>query len=125
MTIKISAAHRDALYEQLLDRLSGIGDLWSVIEREDFDTATRLGRDFSDDLRLIVDDLGWGEGPGRSVELSAPPQVLERIFSRLRDTAAALQKSEESEQAALRDREERNQLVIEACETVLGRLEDE
>jgi hypothetical protein len=125
MAVRISAAHRDALYEDLLDQLSGIGDLWTVIEREDFDTATRLGRDFSDDLRLILTDLGWGDGPGRSVELTVPPEVLERVFSRLRDTAASVRASEEPEWAAARDREERNRLVAEVCETVLENLKDE
>jgi hypothetical protein len=124
MAIRISAAHRDALYEDLLDQFSGIGDLWTVIEREDFDTATRLGRNFSDNLRLILADLGWGDGPGRSVELTAPPEVLERVFSRLRDTAASVRASEEPEWAAARDREERNRLVAEVCATVLENLED-
>lgn len=125
MTIRISAAHRDALYGQLLDRLSGIGDIWIAASQEDFDAASRLGREYSDVLRLILDGLGWGDGPGPSVELTAPSQVLERTFGRLRDTATILQESEECERAALRDREERNRLVIEVCETVLGRLEDE
>jgi hypothetical protein len=125
MTIKISAAHRDALYEQLLDRLSGIGDVWAAINNEDFETATRLGWEYSDDLRLILEDLGWGAGPGRSVGLSAPPDLLRRVFSRLREITATQRAFEAPEWAAARDREERNRLVAEACKSVLEGLGDE
>jgi hypothetical protein len=124
-TIKISAAHRDALYDQILDRLSGIGDVWLAVSAKDYEAATRLGREYSDDLRLLLDDLGWGDGPGRSIALSAPPDVLRRVFSRLRETAASQRLSEEPAWAEVREFEDRNRLVTEACETVLGELDAE
>lgn len=123
--IKISAAHRDALYDQILDRLSGIGDVWLAVFAEDYEAATQLGREYSDDLRLLLDDLGWGKGQGRSIELTAPPDVLRRVFDRLRATAASQQLSEESELAEFSAFVERNQLVAEACETVLAGLDDD
>lgn len=122
MTLRISAAHRDALYEQILDRLSGIGDVWLKVSSGDFEAATKLGEEYADDLRLILDDLGWGEGPGRSIELSAPPDVLRRVFNRLLATAAGQRLSEEPEWAETREQEERIRLVTEACETVLADL---
>jgi len=121
--IRISAAHRDALYEQILDRLSGVGDLWMTIENEDFESATRLGWELSDYLRLILEDLGWGEGEGRSIELNSPQDVLRRAFDSLRETAADQRASETAEWTATRQREERNRLVAEACETVLSGLD--
>ena len=121
--IRISAAHRDALYEQIFDRLSGIGDVWLAAQAEDFDTATRLGQEFSDDLRLILDDLGWGDGPGRSIELTTPPAVLRRVVSRVQATALGQRANEEPEWARARDLEEHNRLVVEACQTVLAGLE--
>ncbi|MEZ5078130.1 MAG: hypothetical protein R2725_11890 [Solirubrobacterales bacterium] len=122
MTIRISAAHRDALYEDILDRLSGIGDVWRAVQDEDYERATNLGWEFSDGLRLLLEDLGWGDGPGRSIELSAPPDVLRRIFGRLQEAAAGQRDAEESEWRDAREREERNRLVAEACETVLAGL---
>ena len=122
-TIEISAAHRDALYDQILIRLSGIGDVWLAVLAEDFDTASRLGREYSDDLRLLGDDLGWGEGHARSIELTAPPDVLRRVFRRLRETAASQRQSEEPEWAEIRELQHRNLLVTEACETVLAGLD--
>lgn len=124
-TIRISAAHRDALYEQIFDRLSGIGDVWLAAEAEDFDTAGRLGQEFSDDLRLVLNDLGWGGGPGRTIDLTTPPDVLRRVIGRVQASALGQRKSEEPEWARARDREEHNRLVIEACETVLAGLEAE
>jgi hypothetical protein len=123
--IRLSAAHRDALYEQILDRLSGIGDVWLAASVEDFDTAGRLGRGYSDDLRLILNDLGWGGGLGRTIELTTPPEVLRRVISRLQDSAAGQREGEEAEWARTREMEERHRLVAEACQTVLAGLEDE
>ena len=125
MTIRLSVAHRDALYEHILNRLSGINDLWKAVEARDYERATRFGWEYSDFLRLILDDLDWGDGPGRSVELSAPPDVLGRVFSVLRDLAVGLQASEAADLAQLREHEERNNLVIEACDSVLADLRDE
>jgi hypothetical protein len=121
--IRISAAHRDALYDQILDRLSGIGDVWLAVAAEEYETATRLGREYSDDLRLLLDDLGWGDGLGRGIELTAPPDVLRRVFDRLGAAAAGQRLSEETELAEFRAFAERNQLVAEACEMVLAGLD--
>ncbi len=121
--IRISAAHRDALYEQIFDRLSGIGDVWLAAEAGDFDRVGRLGQEFSDDLRLVLTDLGWGAGHGRTIELKTPPEVLLRIVGRLHTNAAGQQKSEEPEWARARDQEEHNRLVFEACETVMQGLD--
>jgi hypothetical protein len=123
MTIKISAAHRDAIYEYLLEHLSGIGDLWMVIQGKRYDRAAKLGQEFSDDIRLILDDLGWGEGPGRSIDLTAPADVLARVFGRLREQAAGDRESHSAEWAEARDLEERTRLVSEVCDTVLADLD--
>lgn len=43
MSLSITAAQRDALYDQILDRLSGIGDIALAIERENYAAAERVG----------------------------------------------------------------------------------
>lgn len=53
----ITAAQRDALYDQILDRLSGIGDIWMAASNEQFETADRLGREYRDESRPLLDDL--------------------------------------------------------------------
>jgi hypothetical protein len=54
MNVRITAAERDALYEQIAVRLSGIDDVWMAVEAEDYPKAERVAREFSDDLRLIL-----------------------------------------------------------------------
>lgn len=40
MSVKITAAERDALFEQIHARLSGIDEVWVAVEAEDW-AATR------------------------------------------------------------------------------------
>jgi hypothetical protein len=123
MSIAITAAQRDALYDQLLDRLSGIGDIEVAIEAENYDDAERIGREYSDDLRLLLDDLGIGEGDGEPVELTTPPEVLRRILPRLRERATSYTTGLEREMSEVFELRDRNSLVAEACEAVLGALD--
>lgn len=122
MSHTITAAQRDALYDQILDRLSGIGDIELAIQAEDYGAAERIGREYSDDLRLLLDDLGVGAGDGEPVELTAPPELLRRALPRLREIAMNHTASLEPEWAEARHLRERNRLVSEACDAVLANL---
>jgi len=119
--ITLSAEHRDALYDLILIRLSGLGDLWPIIEREDFREADRLGREVCDVLRLVLDDLGWGD-QGDVVTLSLPPDELTRIFGRLREHAERAHRTREQELAEEQDVLEHAQLAVAACDQVLEAL---
>lgn len=123
MRLTITAAQRNALYDQILDRLSGIGDIELAIQAKNYDDAERIGRDYSDDLRLLLDDLGIGDGDGEPVELTTSPDVLRRVLSRLRERAEKHSASLEPEWNEARDIKERNRLVSEACEAVLADLD--
>jgi hypothetical protein len=123
MSIRISAAQRDALYDQILDRLSGIGDIEVAIRSQNYDAAERLGREYSDDLRLLLDDLGVGDGHGEPVALTAPPEVLRRVLPRLRELAERHTAGLEPELVEAHEVRERNRLVSEVCEAVLADLD--
>lgn len=124
MTVTITGAQRDALYDQILDRLSGIDDIWTAASKADFETADRLGREYSDELRLVLDDLGWGEGAGaETIELTTAPDVLRRLFGHMRDGAAGERARRQAGWTEARQLEERNRLVGEACEAVLAALD--
>jgi hypothetical protein len=123
MSLTITASQRDALYDQILDRLSGIGDIEVAIQAENCDAAERIGREYSDDLRLLLDDLGIGEGDGKPVELTALPEVLRRVLPRLRQLALNHSASLEPEMVEVQEVSERNRLVSEACESVLFQLD--
>jgi hypothetical protein len=123
MNLTITTEQRDALYDQILDRLSGVGDIWLAICAENYDAVERLARAYSDDLWLVTDDLGWGDGPGGTVELSTPPDVLRRALSRLRDAAVSHDASQQELRAEVRESERRDHLVVEACRRVLTDLD--
>lgn len=122
MSVRISAAERDALYEQIVVRLSGIDEVWIAVEAGDFARADQVGREFSDDLRLVLDDLGWGEGGGEALDLVTPPEVLRRVCTRMRARAEAQRETEEAERAEVQAREERTQRLLDTCRRVLGEL---
>jgi hypothetical protein len=124
MSLTITAAQREALYDQILDRLSGIGDIALAIQAEKYADAERIGREYCDDLRFLLDDLGIGEGDGEPVELSAPAEVLRRILPRLRERADNYTAGLEPEWVEVSEMMERNRLVSEACEAVLAGLQD-
>lgn len=118
---KINAEQRNALYDSVVTHLSGIEDLYLAIESEDFERADRLGREFSDDLLLILDGLGWGK-TGTDVELATQPVTLRRVLQRVRTVAEAedLDEARWREQAACFQR--RNRLVRETCTRVLAEI---
>jgi hypothetical protein len=122
MSVRITAAERDALYEQIYVRLSGIDEVWMAAEANDYARAERVAQEFSDDLRLILDDLGWGEGSGKPLELTTPPDVLRRICTRMRCRAEAQRELEAEEWAERQPREERAERALETCRRVLGEL---
>jgi len=122
VSVRITAAERDALYEQIAVRLSGIDEVWMAVQAEDYARADRVGREFSDDLRLVLDDLGWGTGSGQPLELITPPDVLRRVCTRMQDTAEAQRRTEEEERARSQEHEEQTQRVLETCRRVLGEL---
>lgn len=123
MTLTLTSLQRDLLYDQLLDRLSGIGDVWLAIDAEDFERADRLGREFIEDLTLISDDLGWGEGNRDPVELTTPPEILRRALSRHSDLALKRDASEVLERRELTIAKEHNEAIVKACRDVMAELD--
>jgi hypothetical protein len=79
MSLTLTREQRDAIYEVALNHLTGIGDVWTAIEKRATTTpARRLGRTFAEDLRLL-DDLGWAENTGRqATDLTMRPGELSR-----------------------------------------------
>lgn len=116
---KISAAQRNAIYQQILDHMSNAGDLSLLVEQGDLSAARRLAREVSDDLQLVLDGLGWGETTsGGDVDLNLPAEQLRRTFSRLRERA--VEQSEASSQELGELEYERALIVIETCDQVLA-----
>lgn len=122
MSVQITAAERDALYDQVYVRLSGIDNLWFAVQGEEWEKAGRLAQEHTDDLRLVLEDLGWGESSGESVHLTTPPDVLHRVLTRMQAQAEAQEEAEEEERAESQRRGEQRQRLMQACRRVLAAL---
>jgi hypothetical protein len=125
MAVTNTGEQRDALYDRILDRLSGIEDILVAAGSEDFATADRLAREYSDELRLVYDDLGWGARAGSDVvELSAPTDLLRRLFGRFREAAASEREAQARAWEESHALDQRNRLIDQACSSVLDTLEN-
>jgi dihydrodipicolinate synthase/N-acetylneuraminate lyase len=108
MSLTITREQRDAIYEAVMNHLSGIADVWMAVEQRDFANAKRLGALFAEDLRLL-EDLGWSDRiDHEAVELTLPSDELTRTLTRLHADAAAavgeyLSRPKEDEALAQRD----------------------
>lgn len=129
-TVTISGAQRQAFYEMVTDHLSCAGDLRTLLRRENFAEAERLGIELAEDLRLM-EDLGWDKAfREQGVDLTMPPEDLVEVLTRLRSDAegglretAEERESREADQAARR----RYQLVLDISDGLLmmfSRCED-
>ena len=129
----ITAAQQDALRDQVLDRLSGVGDIELAVRSGDYSTAKRVGREYSDDLLLLLNDLELGRKDGdgddedqgkKPVSLTTPPEVLRRVLPRLQESAEGHSASYDPELSEIQEIRERDQLVSEACEAVMCSLKE-
>lgn len=123
-TATISGKQREAIYEFLVEQLSRLTDIPIAIKREEFATAGRLAREFSQDFRLL-EDLGWGTDGRLEVALTMPSEDLAEMVRRLRaDASGALSGSPEEREA--REAEEadrqRDQLVLDTASELLVEL---
>lgn len=123
-TATITGEQREAIYEFLIEQLSRLTDLPLAIKSEDFDTAKRLAREFSQYFRLL-DALGWGTDGRLEVGLTLPPEELVAALRRIYiDAEGALggsleeRKAREAEEACRR----RDQLVFDTASGLLAEL---
>lgn len=124
--IAITGAQRDALYQELLNDLSGFGDLRDLYEGEvpDLEACWRTGRRMADALRLIQDGgLGWGDvtsEAGDLVVLTLPADELRGILGR--QLHSIILHQELNRDDLERDEEQRVRLAREACESARDQM---
>ncbi|HET7445014.1 MAG TPA: hypothetical protein VFJ57_10185 [Solirubrobacterales bacterium] len=127
MAITITAKQRDALYEEILTRFSGIDVIYRAAQDGDLEKAQERGREYADLLLLVLNDLGWGDSTASSddIELTSAPNVLRRSLSYLLGSAADQLALEEREQARGRAEMSEVQLIVDTCIDVLKELDGE
>jgi len=81
MIVTITRAQRDALYEEMLSDLTGVGDIYLALNNRDDEAARRLWQRFEAELRLL-DQLGWSPvEPLDRFEIDLPQEVLVRALA--------------------------------------------
>lgn len=108
MAITIDADQRNALYDLLRLRISGLGDVSIAMEKGNYPAAARLGSWYAAELRLL-DDLGWAERSERtSFELTMSAAELRPLLIRLQETSTRsvefyIARPKQDEESALGD----------------------
>lgn len=89
LALTISAVQRNAIHDDVIHDLTGVGDIYIHLGRGDVGAAPRLRRHYEADLPLL-DDLGWAvEDPRAQFELTLPTPMLQRALIRLAAIGAA------------------------------------
>jgi hypothetical protein len=126
--IKINGEQRSALYSQVRNHLSALGDVFLAMECDrDSVTAERLGREFSQDFRLL-EDIGWAKEDDRDrIELTMHPGDLAPLLERLRMEAKGglADAIKEREEVAGEEIIDELESTMKACDAVLVYLESE
>lgn len=125
MMVTVTAKQRDALYVQVIERLSALDDVRIAAAAGDYETADRLAREFADELRLLSEGLGWGEGDGEAVVLRCPPDLLRRVFTRFGERAEQMRRFDAHQEAEVEALQKRNAILAETCRQGLAELGDE
>ncbi len=90
MAITINREQRDAVYQEIMLDLSGVGDIFHALNGDDYEKAREYRRRFEDDMRLL-DDLGWEpEQEADEFELTMPRADLARALRRLNASAGSM-----------------------------------
>lgn len=122
MSVSITREERDALYERTLIRLSGIDGVFQAAEEKDWEEAQKLGQEFADLLRLVCEDLGWGEGAAERLELKTPRDVLVRAVSILGSDAKHDREHHEAELRQAEEQASEARFLEQACERIVSEL---
>ena len=124
MAIVLTPDQRNALRDQIFDRLPGISDVWLYARSGKFDEARRLGGEFADDLQMLNDCLGWEEEEGsKELPLALPTELLKRVLIRHREIARQRDAGEDSERVELRENKEANEFLIDTCNRALAEID--
>jgi hypothetical protein len=120
--IALSREQRDAIHADVLNHLSGVGDVYLMIERGELADAQRLRREFEEDMRLL-DDLGWAEDDtAESFELTMPRDQLARAMRRLHDRNAEALRAYTQRDTTEEDIAAREAVACSAYGMVFGRV---
>jgi putative protein kinase ArgK-like GTPase of G3E family len=124
MTVTITRAQREALYQEMLTDLSGVGDIYITLNAGNGDGARRLWQRFDAELRLL-DQLGWDAAdPREQVAVDLRPGSLVRVLAHMQERAEHTVSEELADRDENRAIAQRAVEVLAACRSVLAQLAD-
>lgn len=122
MSIAITGRQRELFYEIVVSRLTAIDSVWHAVDEHDWEKAQELSREFSDLLRLVVDDLGWGEEREEALEFTVPPDVLQRAVEAVRREALVEDEEQRQNRLKVAELQIEREDTVEACDQILAQL---
>lgn len=123
----IDADHRRAIHRQVIQHLSGIGDVYQAYAEGVITDAERFGAEYAEDLRLF-EDLGWSpDDERRSFELTLSAEELVLILRRLESEAKEGLDEPEERRAAEEAAEVRTNYehTAEVCAELMDRIRED
>jgi hypothetical protein len=121
-SVLLSPDLKAAIRQYVIAHLARIeGELLFAQVRDDPEQMAEFALAYSDELRLLAEDLGWGPGAPVDGALRTPPEVLRRLFSRLRADEEQVKKELVE---GLDDDELLTERVMAATSEVLRQLDD-
>lgn len=122
MSVTITRAQRDALYEEILGELTGIGDIYLCLDQGDAEQARGLWERFAPQLRLL-EAIGWAPvEPREEFRLDVPPAVLAPAMATLQARAEQAVGAHISEPKDGLEVAQRALQGLGTCRVVLGQL---
>jgi hypothetical protein len=100
ITLTITDLQRAALYRQVIQNLSGIGDINLLYEAGNYADAAALASRYVEDLRLL-EDLSWPPSEDcDAFHLTMAPPELWLVLHRMRDVAQKGLRGDEEQRAS-------------------------
>lgn len=122
MSLTIDREQRDAIHGELVRQLTGVGDVYIAIARDDYADACQLRDRFEAAMRLL-DDLGWEPDTARqSFELTAPAGQLVCALRWLFADAVAQSRLDATDPQDEEGLVERVVIVCDVCGRLLAQI---
>jgi hypothetical protein len=122
MSITITGRQRELLYDVIVSRITAIDRVWLAVEAKEWKEARLLSREFSDLLRLVGDDLGWGEGREEAVQLTVPPDVLQGAIEVIKREALVEDDEQRQNRLEVAQIQIEREDTVEACDGILAEM---
>lgn len=119
----ITGRQRELLYDIVFTRLTAIDSVWRAAKEQRWEEAQLLSSEYSDLLRLMVDDLGWGAEQKEAIEFTTPPDVLQRAIEIVKREALVEDHEQRQDRLEVAAVQIQREDTVAACDQILRQLD--